>query len=46
MKKNEIGGEYIRYGEKRRAYRILMGRLEGRRTLGSPRVLGKIILKS
>jgi hypothetical protein len=37
MKKNEIGGECSRYGEKRLAYRNLMGRSEGQRKLGRPR---------
>jgi hypothetical protein len=32
-------------GEKRDAYRILVGRPEGRRPLGRPGVNGRIILK-
>jgi hypothetical protein len=32
-------------GEKRRTYRIFMGRPEGRRPLGDPGVDGRIILK-
>jgi hypothetical protein len=32
-------------GERRSAYRILMGRPEARRTLGRPAIDGRIILK-
>jgi hypothetical protein len=32
-------------GEKRNAYRILMGKPEGKRPLGKPNVGGQIILK-
>jgi hypothetical protein len=35
--KNELGRECSTYGEKRGAYRILVGRPEGRRPLGRPR---------
>jgi hypothetical protein len=37
IEKNEMGGHVARMGEKRGAYRILVGRLEGRRPLGRPR---------
>jgi hypothetical protein len=37
MEKNEMGGAYSTYGEKRGAYRILVARPEGRRPLGRPR---------
>jgi hypothetical protein len=32
-----MGRAYSTYGEKRNAYRILVGNPEGKRTLGSPR---------
>jgi hypothetical protein len=32
-----MGGAYSNNGEKRNAYRILVGRLEGKRLLGRPR---------
>jgi hypothetical protein len=38
-------GHVARRGEGRGAYRILVGRPEGRRTLGRPGVDGKIVLK-
>jgi hypothetical protein len=37
IKKNEVGGACSTYGEGRGAYRILVGRPEGRRSLGRPR---------
>jgi hypothetical protein len=37
MEKNEMGGAVVRMGERRGAYRILVGRPEGRRPLGRPR---------
>jgi hypothetical protein len=37
IKKNEVGGHVARIGEGRGAYRILVGRPEGRRPLGRPR---------
>jgi hypothetical protein len=37
IEKNEMGGACSRYGEKRGAYRVLMGRPEGKRPLGRPR---------
>jgi hypothetical protein len=37
MEKNEMGGACSMYGEKRGAYRILVGGPEGRQTLGKPR---------
>jgi hypothetical protein len=36
-KKNKLGGACSTYGEGRGAYRILVGRPEGRRSLGKPR---------
>jgi hypothetical protein len=39
-------GHVARMGEKRVAYRILVGRPDGRRPLGRPRPNGRIILKS
>jgi len=37
IKKNEIGGACSAYGEGRGVYRVLVGKLEGRRPLGRPR---------
>jgi hypothetical protein len=37
FEKNEIGGACSTYGEKSSAYRILVGRPEGRRPLRRPR---------
>jgi hypothetical protein len=37
MEKNEMVGACSTYGKKRDAYRILAGRSEGRRLLGTPR---------
>jgi hypothetical protein len=37
IEKNEMGGACSTYGEKRGAYRILVGRPEGRVPLGRPR---------
>jgi hypothetical protein len=37
IEKNEMDGACSTYGEKRGAYRILVGRPEGRRPLGRPR---------
>jgi hypothetical protein len=37
IEKNEMGGHVARMGEKRGAYRILVGRPEGRRPLRRPR---------
>jgi hypothetical protein len=34
--KDEMGGEYSTNGEKRNAYRILVGKPEGKRSLGRP----------
>jgi hypothetical protein len=45
MEKNETGGACSTYGGKRGAYRILVGRPEGRRPLGRPRHRWRIILK-
>jgi hypothetical protein len=38
-------GHVARMGEKRNAYRILVGNPEGKRPLGRPRRRGRIILK-
>jgi hypothetical protein len=38
IKKNEVGGAYSTYGDGRGAYRILVGRPEGKRPLGIPRL--------
>jgi hypothetical protein len=46
MKKNEVGGGHIaRKGEGRGAYRILVGKPEGRNHLEDTGVDGRIILK-
>jgi hypothetical protein len=37
IENNEMGRLWSTYGEKRDAYRILVGRSEGRRPLGRPR---------
>jgi hypothetical protein len=37
VEKNEMGGECSTYGERIGAYRILVGRPEGRRQVGRPR---------
>jgi hypothetical protein len=37
IEKNQMGGACSTYRKKRGAYRILVGRTEGRRTLGRPR---------
>jgi hypothetical protein len=37
MKDNEMGGTCSTYGERRGAYRIFVGKPEGRRPLGRPR---------
>jgi len=34
IRKNEVGGACSRYGERRGAYRVLVGKLEGKRPLG------------
>jgi hypothetical protein len=41
-----MGGTCIRYGERQGAYRVLMGKPEGKRPLGRPRIDGRIILSS
>jgi hypothetical protein len=45
IEKNEMGGAYSTYGEKRTAYRILVGRPEGRRPLGRPRCRWEVNIK-
>jgi hypothetical protein len=37
MEKNEMGGAYNKYGEKRGVYRVLMGKPERKKPLGRPR---------
>jgi len=37
IKKNEMGGECSMYGERRDVLRVLVGKFEGKRPLGSPR---------
>jgi len=37
FEKNEMGGVCSPYGERRGAYRVLVGKLEGKRSLGRPR---------
>jgi len=37
MEKNEIGRAYNMHGERRSVYRVLVGKPEGRRSLGRPR---------
>jgi hypothetical protein len=37
MKKTEMGRTFNTYGERRGAYRTLVGKPEGRRPLGRPR---------
>jgi hypothetical protein len=39
-----MGGPYSTIGKKRNAYRILVGKPEGKRPLGRPKVGGWIIL--
>jgi hypothetical protein len=45
IQKNEMGGACSMYGERRRTYRILVGRPQGRNTLGDTGVDRRIILK-
>jgi hypothetical protein len=44
MKADEMGGACSTNGAKRSAYRILVGKPEGKRPLGRPRRSGRIIL--
>jgi hypothetical protein len=37
VKEDEMGRTCIAYGEQRNAYRILMGKAEGKKPLGRPR---------
>jgi hypothetical protein len=37
IEKNEMGGSYSAYAESRGAYRVLVGKHEGKRSLGRPR---------
>jgi len=41
IKKNEMGETYGTYGDRRSAYKVLVGRLEGERPLGRPRSIWK-----
>jgi hypothetical protein len=43
--KSEMGGARSTYGEKRNAYKILIGKPEGERPLGRHNVSRRIILK-
>jgi hypothetical protein len=45
IEKNEMGGHATRMGERRGAYRILVGKSEGRNHLENPGIDGRIILK-
>jgi hypothetical protein len=40
-----MGKHVLRMGEKRNAYKILVGKPEGKRPLGRPRLGGRIILR-
>jgi len=40
-----MGGECSTYGGRRGAYRVLLGKPEGKRPLGRPRLSGRIILR-
>jgi len=40
-----VGGACSTYGESRSVYTILVGKPEGKRPLGNPDVLGRIILR-
>jgi hypothetical protein len=40
-----LAGQVAYMGEKRNAYQVLVGRPEGKRSLGRPRKVGKILLK-
>jgi len=37
IEKNEMGGACSTYGERRRVYRVLVGKPEGKSLLGRPR---------
>jgi hypothetical protein len=45
VKKIEMDRTCSTYGDRKRAYRVLVGKPEGRRPLGRPRRNGRIILK-
>jgi hypothetical protein len=45
MEKNEMGGAFRAYGEKRGEYRVLVEKPEGKRHLEDPGVDGRIILR-
>jgi len=46
MMKNERGGEFSTYGGGRGAYRVLVGKLEGKRPHGRPMCRWRIIFKT
>jgi hypothetical protein len=37
VERKEMGGSYGAFGERRGVYRVLVGKLEGKRPLGRPR---------
>ena len=45
IEKNEMVGASSTHGERRSSYRVLMGKPEGKRTLGRPRHSWKEIIK-
>jgi hypothetical protein len=45
MEKNEMGRSCSMYGQMKGVYRVLVGKLEGRRSLGRPRLRWKHIIK-
>ena len=45
MRKMRWAGQVVRMGEKRGAYRVLVGKPEGKRQLGDPGVDGRMILR-
>jgi hypothetical protein len=45
MKKNEMGGACVSYGERRGALKDLVGRPDGKKPLGRLKLIGSIMLK-
>jgi hypothetical protein len=43
MKKNEFGGAFNAYGERRNVCMVLVGKPEGKKPLGRPRHNGRVI---
>jgi hypothetical protein len=41
---NKMGGSHSAYGEERGVYRVLVGKSEGKRLLGRPRLRWRIII--